>query len=361
MQPITILFDLDDTLIKTGEVYRNAVYDIISLLGVVGVPISNAHDRFVQIEEEYVKALGFQKERFPLSLVALYETLAKEAAIKIDPYVKEAVFSRAMKVYDHDHEIIFGAKDLLQALKISGYRLFLVTKGDNEVQRSKVKKAGLHHYFEEVVVLFDKTPKTWEFVALAYEIDPARSFVVGDSIRSDVNAAIGAGFNSVYIEPPHTWFIEVEEPHPKMITQRDLQSLVSFFKVEKALQEENEFRNNPESNLIRAALNNYTAMVPDAKLKNNMPDCPGSHYLFVFDQESMKFKEIHAVFYTSPENIEHEEVSRNAIIWSSDELTPDNIKKRHDILPEQLCNNCKKREDCVSKSILNGKKVFIDT
>ncbi len=42
-------------------------------------------------------------------------------------------------------------------------------------------------------------------------LDPAYSFMIGNSPRSDINPAIAAGLRAVFIPHPHTWELEHEE------------------------------------------------------------------------------------------------------------------------------------------------------
>ena len=358
MQNTTIIFDLDNTLIKTGEVYRSVFNEIVSLLSVAGLPVTDVRERFHPIEESYVKTLGFKRERFPLSLVALYEHLAAEAALEIDEDLKEAVYTKALSVYTADYDLIECAADLLSALKYAGYRLMVVTKGDDDIQRDKIRRAGIEHYFDHIVVLGNKTKKTWEFVAAAYNVEPSKSFVIGDSIKSDVNPAIAAGFNAVYIKTPEQWYIEFDDPHPNMIPQKSLRSLVNFFQIQSIFKQERSYRRKPEKNLLRAVLDGYAVMTPHPTLKKSMPHCPGTPYLITFSQDGYQtLKEVHAVFSVDEVLQLKEELSRKVIHWEEEKPDPAVIKSKHAKLPPKLCSQCKNRTSCESKRIFNGVKL----
>ena len=45
---------------------------------------------------------------------------------------------------------------------------------------------------------------------LIVEIEPERTFMIGNSRRSDINPAVRAGLRAVYIPHPHTWVLEQE-------------------------------------------------------------------------------------------------------------------------------------------------------
>jgi putative hydrolase of the HAD superfamily len=43
------------------------------------------------------------------------------------------------------------------------------------------------------------------------QLDPARTWMIGNSPRSDINPALAAGLNAVFIPHQHTWRLEQEE------------------------------------------------------------------------------------------------------------------------------------------------------
>ena len=45
-------------------------------------------------------------------------------------------------------------------------------------------------------------------------MDPGRCWMIGNSPKSDVNPALEAGLNAVFIPHAHTWVLEKEEIRP---------------------------------------------------------------------------------------------------------------------------------------------------
>lgn len=349
MQPITIIFELDDVLVKTQEVYDKAVTDVIDLIAASDVPVSDAYVQFKALEAAYTAQLGFLKERFPLSLVALYEQLAEKSDNLIDTDLKEVIYKRGYEVYNYHYAVLESTQELLSVLKYAGYKLLLVTKGDNDIQRTKAWKAEISSYFDETIVLANKTAKTWKFVADAYGIIPEGTFVVEANV-ADAKAASEVGFNAIC-------FSNTEETGSKLIRQKNLEALVNFFEVENLFKLEKAYKSKPENNLIRAVADGYAVMVPHVKLKKEMPDCPGSLYLVVFEEQDRAFKEIHAVF-AEDTTRKIQELSRVLIHWTDSEVKPQIIKERHANIPSQLCAACKNFEICKTQKIINGVKVL---
>ncbi|HEV3310207.1 MAG TPA: HAD hydrolase-like protein, partial [Chloroflexota bacterium] len=98
----------------------------------------------------------------------------------------------------------------LQHLRANN-RLFLLTKGDSEEQRDKVTRSRLAHYFEHVEVVLEKNVEAYVNFVERLGLDPARTWMIGNSPRSDINPALAAGLNAVHIPHPQTWEMELEE------------------------------------------------------------------------------------------------------------------------------------------------------
>ncbi len=57
----------------------------------------------------------------------------------------------------------------------------------------------------------EKDPAAYAALVADHGLDPARTWMVGNSPRSDVNAALAAGLNAVYIPHPRTWRLEHQD------------------------------------------------------------------------------------------------------------------------------------------------------
>jgi putative hydrolase of the HAD superfamily len=42
-------------------------------------------------------------------------------------------------------------------------------------------------------------------------MEPARTWMIGNSPKSDINPALEAGLNAVFVPHPHTWTLERQE------------------------------------------------------------------------------------------------------------------------------------------------------
>ncbi|HLJ80744.1 MAG TPA: HAD hydrolase-like protein, partial [Ktedonobacterales bacterium] len=94
------------------------------------------------------------------------------------------------------------------------HELMLLTKGDTEEQKLKIEQSGIEAFFKQVVIVPEKDPVTYQRLASKLGLDRPHTWMVGNSPRSDINPALAAGLNAVYIPHPHTWRLEHEEVQP---------------------------------------------------------------------------------------------------------------------------------------------------
>ena len=91
------------------------------------------------------------------------------------------------------------------------FRLFLLTKGDQEVQVSKLERSGLAHHFEGVHVVQEKDDEVLKGLMVDYGLQPEMTWMVGNSPRSDINPALEVGIGAVHIPHSNTWSFERQE------------------------------------------------------------------------------------------------------------------------------------------------------
>jgi YjjG family noncanonical pyrimidine nucleotidase len=116
-------------------------------------------------------------------------------------------FSRAyLETLGNCADLMPGAATLLGALHGS-YNLALITNGFANVQRSRLSRSGLAHYFDPVVIsdevgVAKPDPRIFD-LALERMRCPARSEVlmIGDSLSSDIAGAVSYGIDACWYNP----------------------------------------------------------------------------------------------------------------------------------------------------------------
>src|SRR5437588_40652 len=91
------------------------------------------------------------------------------------------------------------------------HTLTLFTKGHKEEQRLKVERSGLERAFHHTVITHEKDLDAYRSLVQTYGFDPARTWMIGNSPRSDINASLAAGLRAVFIPHERTWSLEQQE------------------------------------------------------------------------------------------------------------------------------------------------------
>ena len=103
--------------------------------------------------------------------------------------------------------LIEGAESLLFELAERGHRMWILTNGFEEVQRIKLERCGLSHFFEAMYTseqLGAKKPHAKAFLGAARlaGLDPDEGIImIGDSYGSDIIGAQNIGWRGVHYNP----------------------------------------------------------------------------------------------------------------------------------------------------------------
>jgi putative hydrolase of the HAD superfamily len=89
----------------------------------------------------------------------------------------------------------------------------LFSKGEAAEQAAKVERSGLQTHFEAIEIVAEKDVPTYLSIVNKHHVVKSRGWMIGNSPRSDINPALDAGLNAVFIPHPGTWQLEHEEIH----------------------------------------------------------------------------------------------------------------------------------------------------
>lgn len=206
-EPQVLLIDADDTLWENNAHFKQVLAAFERLLAPLGLPAEQARAELNRIEEKNIRRQGYGARRFISSLEETYLNLAgpraeKKVGEKIQRLIDLLLF-QPMHIYPEVPETLAYLK--------SRHRLLLLTKGDVEEQSRKVKLSGLVPYFEDFDVLLEKDVEAYRGLAARHQFAAERTWMVGNSPRSDINPALAAGLNAVFIPSSHNWEWEDED------------------------------------------------------------------------------------------------------------------------------------------------------
>ncbi|HVU69514.1 MAG TPA: HAD family hydrolase [Ktedonobacteraceae bacterium] len=198
-----LLIDADDTLWENNIYFEQAVHEFIAFLDHSSLQPDEVRAVLNEIEHE----MGYGSVNFTRSLLATYRRLAERALTDED---LERVRAFGAAIARHPIEVMSGVEETLTYLA-ARHRLILLTKGDEEEQTLKVENSGLADHFSSILVVAEKDRETYTRLVSEMDLQPEHTWMIGNSPRSDINPALAAGLNAVFIPHPHTWQLEIQE------------------------------------------------------------------------------------------------------------------------------------------------------
>jgi putative hydrolase of the HAD superfamily len=187
-----ILFDLDRTLhdrdtsvlefLRFQHTKLNRLHDTV-------IPPSYI-DRFIELEcRGYV-----WKDK-------VYTALSEEFSLPLSP--EDLLYDYRRNFHQHCREM-GGASDILNVLKLSGYKLGMITNGKTDVQNQTIDALGIRSYFDSIIISEEagiKKPdvRIFEMAAEALNVFPSDCLYVGDHYENDVIAARNAGMKAAWL------------------------------------------------------------------------------------------------------------------------------------------------------------------
>jgi putative hydrolase of the HAD superfamily len=141
--------------------------------------------------------------------------------------------SFAQSIAEQDIELLPGVAELLPELA-SRHCLILMTKGSQAEQADKLSRSGLAQHFTAVEIVPEKNPAAYREVMYRNECAPNSTWMIGNSPKSDINPALAAGLNAVFIFHKDTWVLEHAElaappPGQKLIEIDGFTKLAGIF------------------------------------------------------------------------------------------------------------------------------------
>ncbi|MEP9410454.1 MAG: HAD hydrolase-like protein [Candidatus Brocadia sp.] len=185
-----IIFDLDDTLYDcSGTLVLQERRQIARTIArITHCPEEEAYLLQLETEEEYgIKANIYKK------IVSFYNLS--------DTYIKK-LSDEFINVDISNITLFPDVTDTLVQLKARGNNLILVTSGEKQIQKKKIKVLGLHdNYFDEILVPDRKNGQTkkacFQEIMQRHTLKPEEILCVGDKIDDELTAGKSLGMITV--------------------------------------------------------------------------------------------------------------------------------------------------------------------
>lgn len=211
-----ILVDFDDTLVDTGPRFQNARRSLLALMKDSGFAEDVAYDMLHnQVDPGMRAQYGLGPRRMEPSFVETYNRLCELYGVRRDADLAERCAALGRGVYGPP-PAFEGALDALRRLSDHLPTVVYTQSGDMEYQLECVRGAGVIEIVREdrVRVCPRKDADMFLHTLSLYGVeDPARAWMVGNSMRSDINPALEAGANAILVETLDPWEYDLVDPY----------------------------------------------------------------------------------------------------------------------------------------------------
>jgi putative hydrolase of the HAD superfamily len=208
MNQQTLILDLDDTLIhcskyfiKSKNLFAEQVQEWFDFLSKEEIL-----QKQLEIDVKNVEKHGLHSSLYPESFVLTY----KYYCVKFGRAIKKSEIDYVRKlgysVFEHEVQPFPYVYDVLDSLQADGHHLYLFTGGDTKNQRRKIEQLGLDRYFAHRIFIYEhKNAKTLKRVLNQMEYQKKTTWMIGNSLKTDIKPAIELGINAIHIPSEFEW------------------------------------------------------------------------------------------------------------------------------------------------------------
>ncbi|MCQ6276053.1 HAD family hydrolase [Bacillus sp. V3B] len=208
MEKQNILFNLDDTLAYCNRYFNQVIGMFTDQMKGWFNSLTKKEIRQKQLamDIEAISVHGLDSDRFPESFVRTYQyfcnVTGKEKKKDEMDYIRELGY----KVFKFPVEPIPYMNETLQELKDAGHELYLHTGGDDANQRRKIAQLELTIFFEHRIFISEhKDTTALSDILKTIDADPEITWMVGNSLRTDIVPALERNINAIHIPAEMEW------------------------------------------------------------------------------------------------------------------------------------------------------------
>jgi len=206
---LTLLFDGDDTLWDNNVHFERAIDAFVDVVAWGPWDRDAVRDELDRVEaSNFDHAVGIAAFGRHMRIAA--ETIVTSERLSA---VVERIDGIVRAMPTAEVALLDGVPETLEVLG-RRHRLGLVTRGDPADQWAKIDGSGLRDRFAHIAVVPSKVEATYRGLVADWGLDPARTWMIGNSPRSDILPARAAGLRAVLVTHATTWRLEVVDLDP---------------------------------------------------------------------------------------------------------------------------------------------------
>jgi putative hydrolase of the HAD superfamily len=203
--PQTLIIDADDTLWENNIYFEQAWEEFLDFLSHSSLSPKQTRDIFDEIEIANIKIHGYGAMNFARNMVQCYQHLVER---QIEPGDLARVMGFADRILHQPIEMLEGVESTLAYLLERNHDLILFTKGHPEEQRLKIDRSPVGRFFRSFEIVREKDQAAYLDLVARFHLNPQITWMIGNSPKSDINPALEAGLNAVFVPHARTWTLE---------------------------------------------------------------------------------------------------------------------------------------------------------
>ncbi len=205
-----LIIDADDTLWENNIYFERAFDEFVEFLGHSSLSAAEIRTVLDEIEDANNRIHGYGSLNFGRNLSQCFQKLAEREISEDD---LRTVMGFAERILECPMEVIEGVTETLEYLALR-HDLTLFTKGHPEEQKLKIDRSGLGPFFGHTAIVKEKDAAAYRKLVASRGMEASRTWMIGNSPKSDINPALEAGLNAVHVPHAHTWVLERQEIVP---------------------------------------------------------------------------------------------------------------------------------------------------
>jgi putative hydrolase of the HAD superfamily len=223
-----LIFDADDTLWENNIYFEQAFDEFCAYLNHSSLSPGEIRAILDEIEGESNKIHGYGAVNFGRNLSQCYLRLAERA---IEEHDLKRVSAFAHQILVQEVELMEDVAETLPFLA-EKHELTLFTKGDPAEQNRKIDLSGLRPLFAHCEVVKEKNKSAYLELSHVRGFNPDRTWMIGNSPKSDINPALEAGLRAVFVPHEMTWTMEreeIREANGRLVVLERFRELLTLF------------------------------------------------------------------------------------------------------------------------------------
>jgi len=204
-----VIFDMDNTLINTEPLYLDAIEKFLTIMVKWGFPRDEVAKRQAAIDAGLLTKMGYSTDRFAESFELTYMEFQSQkvygdgdvrpSATSMANHV-ELVRKIAMDVFNQKSPEYEYAMAAVRKIAAAGYKIAVITAGERWVQIKRFDDLTMRNLFHDCWVVLRKDKEVFQDFIVKHDVDVSRSWMIGDSMKSDILPAVEAGLRAIHLQ-----------------------------------------------------------------------------------------------------------------------------------------------------------------